>query len=240
VLIFAAELTKLRWGMAVGAVIVTAAVIAWNWPQDAPMTVEEEDAFEREHQVPVNAGGSVIVAAWGTALVILVVAVGFAGLVLSYFYLRLDNPLWPPPGIPAPGLARATAAAALVVASGAAVRAALRRVRAADQRGFIAALAAALALAGGGAVVQLLDIAQLGFGWNDHAYGSIFFTLTGFIAVVAVAALIVVALTLYWATRGHYTARRHANVANITRFWAAMVVIWVIGFGTLYLGPHLT
>jgi cytochrome c oxidase subunit I+III len=29
-------------------------------------------------------------------------------------------------------------------------------------------------------------------------------------------------------------------VANVARFWAAMVVIWVVGFGTLYLGPHLT
>jgi cytochrome c oxidase subunit I+III len=240
VLIFAAELAKLRWGLAVGAAIVTAAVIAWNWPQDAPMTVEEEDAFEAEHGVPVNAGGSVIVAAWGTALVILVVAVAFAGLLLSYFYLRLENPQWPPPGIADPDLVRASLAAALVVASGVAVRAALQRVRAADQRGFIAALGAALALAGGGAVVQLLDIARLGFGWTDHAYGSIFFLLAGFAAMVAAAALIVVALTLYWAIGGQYTARRHANVANITRFWAAMVVIWVVGFATLYLGPRLT
>jgi cytochrome c oxidase subunit I+III len=113
-------------------------------------------------------------------------------------------------------------------------------VRAADQRGFIAALAATLALAGGGAVVQLLDIAQLGFGWTDHAYGSIFFLLIGFVVMVAVAALIVVALTLYWAVVGRYTARRHANVANITRFWAAMMVIWVVGVATLYLGPRLT
>jgi cytochrome c oxidase subunit I+III len=215
-------------------------VIAWNWPQEAPMTVEEEDAFEREHQVPVNAGGSVIVAAWGTALVILVVAVAFAGLLLSYFYLRLENPQWPPPGIADPGVGRAILAAALVAASGVAVRTALGRVRAADQRGFIAALGAALALAGGGVVVQLLDLARLGFGWTNHAYGSIFFLLAGFVAMVAAAALIVVALTLYWAVRGQYTARRHANVANIARFWAAMVVIWVVGFATLYLGPQLT
>jgi cytochrome c oxidase subunit I+III len=240
VFIFAAELTKLRWGIAVGAAIVTAAVIAWNWPQEAPMTVEEEAAFEAEHGVPVNAGGSVVVAAWGTALVILVVAVAFSALLLSYFYLRLENPQWPPPGIADPGVGRTILAAGLVVASGAVVRAALRRLRAADQRGFIAALAVAFALAGGGAVVQLLDIAGLGFGWTDHAYGSIFMLLAGFVVMVAVAALIVAALTLYWAVRGQYTARRHANVANVTRFWAAMVVMWVVGFGTLYLGPHLT
>jgi cytochrome c oxidase subunit I+III len=240
VFIFAAELIKLRWGIAVGAAIVTVAVIAWNWPQEAPMTVEEEAAFEAEHGVPVNAGGSVVVAAWGTALVILVVAVAFSALLLSYFYLRLENPLWPPPGIADPGVGRAILAAGLVVASGAVVQAALRRLRAADQRGFIAALAVAFALAGGGVVVQVLDLARLGFGWTDHAYGSIFFLLAGFVVMVAAAALIVVALTLYWAVRGQYTARRHASVANVARFWAAMVVIWVVGFGALYLGPHLT
>jgi cytochrome c oxidase subunit I+III len=83
-------------------------------------------------------------------------------------------------------------------------------------------------------------LGRLGFGWTDHAYGSIFFLLAGFVVMVAAAALIVVALTLYWAIGGRYTARRHANVANITRFWAAMVVIWVVGFATLYLGPQLT
>jgi cytochrome c oxidase subunit I+III len=240
VLIFVAELFKVRWAIAAGAVAVTAAVIAWNWPQEAPMTVEEEDAFEREHQVPVNAGGSVVVAAWGTALMILVVAVFFAGLLLSYFYLRLENPQWPPPGIADPGVGRAILAAALVVASGGAVRAALRRVRAADQRGFITALAVGLALAGGGVAVQFLEVARLGFGWGDHAYGSIFFLLAGFLVMIAVGSLIMVALTLYWAVRGQYTARRHANVANVARFWAAMVVIWVVGFATLYLGPRLT
>ena len=240
VLVFAAELTKLRWGIAVGVLIMTAAVIAWNWPREPPMTVEEEAAFEAEHGVPVNAGGSVVVATWGMGLMILFAAIAFSALLLSYFYLRLENPRWPPPGIAEPGLTRALVAAALVAASGAAVWAALRRVRAADQGGFIRALAAALVLAGGGALGQFLDVAGLDFGGTTHAYGSIFFTLTGFLAVAAVGGLIMVGLTLYWAIRGQYTARRHANVANVARFWAAMVVMWVIGFGTLYLGPHLT
>jgi cytochrome c oxidase subunit I+III len=240
VCVFAAELTKLRWGIAVGVAIMTAAAIAWNWPQPPPMTVEEEAAFEAEHGVPVNAGGSVVVATWGMGLMILFVGIAFSALLLSYFYLRLENPTWPPPGIGEPGLTRPLVAAALTVAGGAAVSAALARVRAADQHGFIRALAAALVLAGGGAVLQLLDVAALGLHGTQHAYGSIFFTLTGFLAVVAAAGLIMVASTLYWAVRGQYSARRHANVANVARFWAAMVVMWVVGFGTLYLGPHLT
>jgi cytochrome c oxidase subunit I+III len=44
---------------------------------------------------------------------------------------------------------------------------------------------------------------------------------------------------LFWALRGLYTARRHAAVANVVRFYTAMVAVWVIGFATIYLGPYL-
>jgi cytochrome c oxidase subunit I+III len=184
VIVFAAELFRVRWGIAVGALVLAAALVAWNWPQEPPMSVEDEEAFEREHGVAVNAGASVVVAAWGTGLVILVVSVAFSVLLLSYFYLRLENPVWPPAGIAEPELTLAVVAAALMVASGAVVHRALQRVRAprrcrrlqrvraADQRGFIRGLVAALVLAGGAAVVQSLDVARLGFAATAHAYGS--------------------------------------------------------------------
>jgi cytochrome c oxidase subunit I+III len=77
-LTFLAELLKLRWGIALALVVLAAAVIRWNWPEEPPMTVEEEDAFEREHGVPVNAGGSVVVAAWGTGIAILFLSIAVA------------------------------------------------------------------------------------------------------------------------------------------------------------------
>jgi cytochrome c oxidase subunit I+III len=240
VLIFLSELVKLRWGAAVGALIIVAAVIAWNWPQPPPMSEEEELEFEHEHGVPVNAAGGVFVARWAMGLAILFFSIMFGTFLLSYFYLRLENPVWPPPDIPVPGLVPATVAAALLAVSGGAMYAALKRLRATDVRGFIAGLVAALALAGVGAILQLRHISDMGFGATGHAYGSIFYTLTGFLAVVWAIGMIMVAMTLFWSVRGQYTSRQHASVANVARFWAAMIVFWVIGFGTLYLGPHLT
>ncbi|MDP8930744.1 MAG: cytochrome c oxidase subunit 3, partial [Actinomycetota bacterium] len=240
VLIFLSELVKLRWGAAVGALVIIGAVIRWNWPQEAPMSIEEEETFEREYGVPVNAHGSVVVARWGTGLAILFVGIAFASLLLSYFYLRLENPLWPPAGVSDPPLGQALVGAALVVTSAGAVRAAQGRISAGDQRGFILGLVAALILAGSGAIVQWLDIAQLGVAARAHAYGSIFYTLTGFVSVVAGGAMVMLAMTLFWASRGLYSARRHAPIANVVRFWMAMVVVWVVGFATLYLAPHLT
>jgi cytochrome c oxidase subunit I+III len=240
VLIFIAELVKLRWAIGAGALILTVAVIAWNWPVEPPMTEEDEAAFEREHHVAVNAGGSVVVASWAMGLGILFVAIAFASLLLSYFYLRLENPVWPPQGFAEPPLGGMLLAAGLVVAGAAAMGGALRRVKAADQAGFIGALVASLALGGGGFVLQFRELVRLDFAWTTHAYGSIFYTLAGFAFVVAAASLIMGASALYWGLRGLYTARRHAAVANIARFQAAAVVVWLIGFATLYLGPRLT
>ena len=240
VLIFIAELIKTRWVIAGAALVVIVGAIGWNWPHEPPMTVEEEDAFEREHGVAVNAGGSVVVATWGMGLGILFVGIAFGSLLLSYFYLRLVNPLWPPPGISEPGVAPAILAAAVLVLSGRVVYGALRRVRAGDQTGFIVALIVAVVLAVGGAAIQIRDLTKLEFGWTTHAYGSIFFTLAGFLSVLLLAGTIMLAMTLYWAIRGQYNQRRHATVANIARFWTAAVAFWVGGFSTLYFGPYLT
>src|SRR5690606_3395591 len=104
--IFAAELMKLRWAAVIGATIVVAAVIAWNWPDRPPMTETEELEFERSHDLPVRAGGSRAMARWGTGLVILFASIAFVSILLGYFYLRLENDTWPPAGHPVPSLLR--------------------------------------------------------------------------------------------------------------------------------------
>jgi cytochrome c oxidase subunit I+III len=239
VLIFVAELVKLRWGALVGALIIIVAVIRWNWPQPPPMSADEEDEFEREYGVPVNAHGSVIIARSGTLLAVLFAAVAFASLMLSYFYLRLENPVWPPAGVPDPPLGPALLAAVLVVAGGVAVPLAQQRIGAGDRRGFLGGLVGGFVLVTAGVVVQVSDLAERGAGWTEHAYGSIFYTLAGFVLFLAGASLIMLAMVLYWALHGVYTTRRHAPIANVSRFWTAMTVMWVAGFGTLYVAPAL-
>ncbi|MBW3657520.1 MAG: cytochrome c oxidase subunit I [Actinobacteria bacterium] len=238
-LIFLAELVKLRWAAGIGALVLAGAVIAWNWPVDPPMTDEEEAEFEREHDVPVNAGGSVVIARWGTGLGILFVSIAFSTLLLAYFYLRLENPVWPPEGVGWPSLVPMAGASALLVASAVAVAVGLRRLRDGHERTFLVALVATLLLALAGAALQLSEISDAGFGLQDHAYGSIFMTLTGFLVLMFSAAVLMIVMTLYWTVQGTFTGRRHAPVTNISRFWLAMVTMWVIGSATLTLGPRL-
>ncbi len=240
VAIFAAELIKLRWGAVLGALVVVAGAIGWNWPQATPMTEEEEAAFEEEHGVPVNDSGSVVIATWGMGVMILFVGIALAALLISYFYLRLENPEWPPAGISRPGLLLPAVAGALLVASAVAIRAAKARIGAGDRRGLLVGLAATLGLGIAGAGVQLVELVRAGVRGTEHAYHSIVATVSGFLGVLALAAVVMVAAVLLWAWRGLYDHRRFAPVANVARMWTAMVVMWLVGFGTLVAGPHLT
>jgi cytochrome c oxidase subunit I+III len=238
--IFLAELLKLRWAIALGLLVLVVSVIGWNWPEEPPMTIEEEDEFERDHQVPVNAGGSVIVAAWGTGIAILFLTIAFGSLLLSYFYLRLENPQWPPNGIERPGFSMLAIAAALVAASVVTTRSGLRRLGRSDQDGFVRGLVITLVLTVAATIVQVIDVAGMGFGVGTHAYGSIFHTLSGFLVLLMAGVIVTLAMVLWWTLRGLYTVRRYATVANVYRLHTAAAGMWVIGFATLYLGPYLT
>ncbi len=240
VLIFAAELSKARPLALAGMVVLVGAAVRWNWPEPVDMTEEEEREFENEHGVPVRSGGSPVIGRWGMGLAILFVTVAFGSFLLSYFYLRLENTSWPPPGFERPDELVGALGAGAIVAGAWSMWLARGRIGAGDVVGMrwgqLGAAAAGLA----GAGVVWWDIRDLGFGPTDHAYGSIFYTLAGFLIVLALAAAIMTTMTLWWSRGGRFTARRHAPVMTVSLFWAAAALIWVAGAATLYLGPTLT
>ncbi len=238
--IFAAELTGIRLGAIASALLIVVAVIAWNWPSAPPMTEEEEIAFEDEHGVPVRAGGSVVVASWGTALVILFLAIMCTSFLLGYFYLRLDAPAWPPAGFPMPDLTVAVVSSTIMLAAGGAMWRALQSIRGGSTGQLKVGLLIALGLLIAALTVFVGDLATQDFGPSDHAYGSILFALGGFVVAVAGGTAIAVGMSVVWALRGTYSSRRHSHVLNVARFVAAAVVIWIVGTGTIYVAPYLT
>ncbi|NND73641.1 MAG: cytochrome c oxidase subunit I [Ilumatobacter sp.] len=238
--IFASELLKLRLGALLGAAIVIGSVVMWNRPSPPLMTEEEELAFERDHGVPVRASGSLVVARWGMALAILFVSIAFGSFLLSYFYLRLENPVWPPAGVARPGLGIAAVVVVLFAAAAGAVGAGRRGILAGDRARLVRGLAIGSACAVAAVALLAVDLASADFGPGDHAYGSIFHTLGAFTIVLASVAVVMSVSTLVYAVRGHYSARRFSPVDNVARFWAATGVIAAISITVLYGAPYLT
>jgi cytochrome c oxidase subunit I+III len=240
VAIFGAELLKLRVGAFAGALVVIVGVIGWNWPQSAPITEEEERAFEAEHNIPVRVGGSLAVARWGMGLMILFVAIAFASLLLSYFYLRIENTNWPPPGFSTPGPGPSWTVAGIAGASGLAMGLALRAIRGGRPRALKPLIATSFALQVLVLLGQVYIWQNLSFDSKTHAYGSIFFTLSGFAAAVGFAAIVMGGLSLFWAIKNQYTARRHVPLLNVARFYGITSLVWIFTIAVLNLTPRLT
>ncbi len=240
VIIFTAELFNLHLLAGLGLLVALIGGVAWHWPEKIPIAAEEAAAFEQVHRVPVHVGGSRSVVRWGMALSLLVVGIALGSFLLSYFYIRLENPVWPPATVALPGLALPGVSAVLLCLSGGAMYGALRGIRRDDRRRLQRGLIITFALGALALAAQIYDYTRLGFDWRTHAYGSLFYVLGGFAFFILFGGLLMCALTEFWAWRGEYTARRHLAVENTALFWCAAIITWIVTFGTLYLGPYLT
>jgi cytochrome c oxidase subunit I+III len=239
IIIFGAEVFTIRLAVLIGALITMVGVIAWNWPTEAPTTEEEEEAFEREHGIPVRTSGSRAVARGGMLLAILIIWIALACFLFSYFYVRLENEVWPLGNIALPNWPLAIIGVVILLLSGGAVYWALQRIQVGDQRQLQLGLAGAFILAAATLGLQLFDYSQLTFDWQVNAYGSLFYTLGGFAFAVLLGGLIMNGLVLFWAWRGQYTTRRYSTVENVALYWYAMVATWLVTFATLYVSPYL-
>jgi cytochrome c oxidase subunit I+III len=238
IIIFGAEIFHARLVIGFGALIVVFALIAWNWPTQAPITEEEEEAFEEEHGIPVRTSGSRAVARGGMLLVILIMATAMAAFLLSYFYIRLENAVWPLDNISLPAWPLALVSSAILILSGGAMLWGLSGIRKGQRGQLSLGLLIAFILGVAGLAVQIFDYSRLSFDWQTNAYGSLFYTLGGFAFVIVLGALIMNGLAQVWTWRGQYTQRRHSTLENITYFWGFMIVNWLIIFATLYLTPY--
>lgn len=239
VTIFAAEVFSLHVPALLGGLLIVVAVVGWHWPGPASATQEEEAAFEREHGVPVRSAGSRVVGRWTMALAIMIMAIGLSTLLFSYFYIRLENTAWPPEGVGLPGLLPAGISALVLLLSGGAMHWALGSIRADRQGRLRAGLAIAFLLGAAALGLQLFDFTRLGFDWQFHAYGSLFYILGGAAFLILLFGLGMNAVVQFWAWRNQYSARHHLAVENTSLFWCAMIAGWSVVFATLYLSPYL-
>jgi len=88
--------------------------------------------------------------------------------------------------------------------------------------------------------VQLVEYAKLPFGPRTDAYGSLFYTITGFHGAHVFVGLLVIAVVEVRALLGHFAADRHLAVTNASWYWHFVDVVWLFVFTSLYLSPRLS
>ena len=156
----------------------------------------------------------------------------FAGLFAAWFTLRSINDPWPPDGVEL-ATARTAAATVVLVLSSGTMHLAVEAARHDDRRRAIRWLAATALLGLVFLSNQAWEYAEAPFQIDDHAYGSVFYLMTGFHGLHVIGGLIFMGAVAA-AVAGRSRAPVRSTVEVCSYYWHFVDVVWVAMFTTVY------
>jgi len=82
--------------------------------------------------------------------------------------------------------------------------------------------------------LQAYEYAHAGFGFANHIYGSTFFMATGFHGFHVIVGTIFLAVCLFRAVGGDFTAKQHFGFEAAAWYWHFVDVVWLFLFTFIY------
>jgi cytochrome c oxidase subunit III len=104
-----------------------------------------------------------------------------------------------------------------------------------DRKGLVRSLGITMMLGATFLIVQINEYAHLGFTPKDKAFGSIFYTLTGFHGAHVTLGLTILFFCFVRARVGDFTPTRYAPLAAASVYWHFVDVVWVFLYVLVYL-----
>ena len=158
----------------------------------------------------------------------------FAGLFAAYFGLRSVNEVWPPDDVEIDAF-RAGVFTVFLVVSSFTYRTAVKAAERHDERAAIRWTMITFALGALFLANQAIEYAQLDFTPRSHAYGSIFYLMTGFHGAHVLGGLILMLAVLGVSVGRSSRAPLHETATVSEYYWHFVDVVWVVMFATIYL-----
>jgi cytochrome c oxidase subunit III len=171
---------------------------------------------------------------FGMVLFLVSEAFLFGALFWTYYYLRATTPLWPPPGVQLDRLL-AGINTVLLLSSSAVIWWALRAIRLGNQRSLATGLIVTMALGLTFLGITIFEWTHESFRPWTSAYGSIFYTLTGFHALHVFGGIVLMLALLARALKGRFSAANFKAVEVGSLYWHYVDFIWIIVFSTLFI-----
>lgn len=158
----------------------------------------------------------------------------FGALFWTYYYLRGRLlPDWPPEGVHL-GMALVSVNTAILLSSSATMHWATTAIRRGSRAGLVAGLAATFLLGATFLGITYWEWTQATFRPWSHAYGSVFFTLTGFHGAHVLGGLLILAVLLFRGLKGRFSQERHLAVEVGGLYWHFVDAVWIGVFTTLF------
>jgi cytochrome c oxidase subunit 3 len=158
----------------------------------------------------------------------------FAGLFAGYFSLRAANAEWPPEGVEIDAV-RTGIATIVLVASSVTMHLAVLAAERDDRRSSIRWLGVTATLGTLFLLNQVLEYAELDFGLDDHAYGSIFYLMTGFHGLHVLGGVLFMAAVAAVIKGRRSRAPSGQTVEACGYYWHFVDAVWVAMYATIYL-----
>ncbi len=161
----------------------------------------------------------------------------------AYFFFIRTN--WPPTGAEIPDLLGSLVVVntALLLASSVTLHFAHEAIREGDRNRFIGLLTATLLLGVvfiGGQVFEYYEfIVHHGFTLTSGVFASAFYGLTGLHGLHVSMGAVLLAIVLFRAFQGQYSADRHVSVTTVSMYWHFVDAVWVFLVIVLYVGADL-
>lgn len=203
----------------------------------------EQEVNRPSDELPDHPHGQQSYGWWGMVWLIATEATLFAALLVSYFYLRFQSgPAWPPDGIEDPHLTLPLFMSVVLLGSSVPAHLADRAIKRGDVRGLkiwlLAAFAMGAAFLGTTFLVEWPETLKE-FTPTTNAYGSLYYTITGFHSSHLLAGLGFGLWVIFRSFRGAFDGSNHAPVGLFTMYWHFVDLVWIFVFATVYLSPHL-
>jgi heme/copper-type cytochrome/quinol oxidase subunit 3 len=196
--------------------------------------------LDGEYRLPAPVRTRQEVGWWAMALVCATEAAFFAYLLMSYFYLAVRSPSWPPAGIELPRLRLPSIMTVLLVSSSVVLYWAEHGIAQGRQLRLRMGLAFAFLLGAAFVTLQAIEyhreLREMPAG--VHAYASIFYTTTGFHGAHVTFGLLLLLYTFARASLGHFGEHTHLGVSIASLYWHFVDVVWLFIFTLLYLSPR--
>ncbi len=175
---------------------------------------------------------------WGMVLLLVIETAVIGTLITSYFYLRINQPEWPPPGVDPPELLLPTLNTVILLASSIPMYLADHGITRGRTRQLFWGMVGSIVLGGTFLVLKVVEYSDVPYRWDDHAYGSIVWLMIGFHSahVLSVILKSVVVAVLAW--RGYFNAERLLGVQVNGLYWHFVVAIWIPLYVVIYWAPR--
>lgn len=175
---------------------------------------------------------------WGMVMLLAIESTVFGTLIVTYFYLAMGEPRWPPAGIEPPELLLPTINTGILLVSSLPMHLADQGVAAGNQRRLRWGLIAALALAVLFLVLKAIEYSAVPYAWDEHAYASIVWLIVGFHSAHVLALVLKTVVIALFAWRGLFNPQRSLGVQVNGLYWHFVVLVWLPLYVVLYWAPR--